>query len=782
DELLVRAPVRVAAQDNVFYFVMPDRFDNGDPTNDDGGVPSADPLVNGLDPTHKGFYHGGDLAGLQSRLPYLDGLGVNAIWLTPQFTNRWVQGDGTPGGTSAGYHGYWQIDYSSIDPHFGTNAEMQSFVAAAHALGIDIYFDIVANHTGDVITYVEGDNPPYIAKADAPYLDATGAPFDDSDFAGTGTFPPLDPAVTFPYTPTFAAGDDTVKFPDFLDDPIYYHNRGNSTFSGENSLYGDFFGLDDLWTEHPVVQDGMIQVFKDMVTDYDIDGFRIDTVKHVNDEFWEAFGPELKAHATSLGKSDFFMFGEVFDFDVQFLSRFSTELPLDATLDFAFQGTARNFAGQGGPTDNVAGFYAAGDYYTDADSNAYSLPLFLGNHDIGRVGLFINQDNPGASDAEQVARSALAHALMFFGRGVPVVYYGDEQGFVGDGGDQDARQDMMPSQVASYNDDDLIGTTATTADANFDDTHPLYQTLSDFAALLDAHPALTRGAQLQRFSEPSAGILAFSRIERTVKVEYLVVLNNSEVAAAAAFGTDSPSTSFTELWPGGGPSVTADASGRVAVEVPGLGFKLYRADAPIATMPLAPVVTMTAPTTGGELLGRSQIGADLSHQGFAEVTFVVSTDGGTTWDHIGTDDNAPYRVFYDVGQYPAGTSLLFKAIADNMSGEISSAKVAAVVGEEEPPTFGGFDYAVIHYNRPAGDYGDHTTGDFNDFWGLHLWGDAIDSSEATDWPNPKPFLGEDEFGRFAWIRRGGADSRLNFIIHQGDAKDTPNDRFFDADA
>ena len=91
------------------------------------------------------------------------------------------------------------------------------------------------------------------------------------------------------------------------------------------------------------------------------------------------------------------------------------------------------------------------------------------------------------------------------------------------------------------------------------------------------------------------------------------------------------------------------------------------------------------------------------------------------------------------------------------------------------------DVAIVHYNRPANNYGDHTTGDFNDFWGLHLWGDAIDASEVTDWPDPKPFEGEDEFGRFAWIERGGSDSQVNFIIHQGDTKDTPNDRFFDAD-
>ncbi|MCP3976215.1 MAG: pullulanase-type alpha-1,6-glucosidase, partial [bacterium] len=781
DDLLVRPVVRELAQDDVFYFVMPDRFDNGDTGNDAGGDLSGDPLVNGLEPTNKGYYHGGDLAGLTARLPYLDGLGVTAVWLTPQFTNRWVQGDGTIGGSSAGYHGYWQIDYSSIDPHFGSNAEMQAFVTAAHALGIDVYFDIVANHTGDVITYVEGDEPPYISKGDSPYLDATAVPFDDADYAGTGTFPTLDADVSFPYTPTFnSVADETVKSPAFLNDPTLYHNRGNTTFVGENSLYGDFVGLDDLFTEHPTVQDGLIQIFKDMVTDYDVDGFRIDTVKHVNDEFWEAFGPELEAHAASLGKADFFMFGEVFDFNPVFLSQFTTELPLDAVLDFPFQGIARNFASQGGPTDNVAALYAADDFYTDADSNAYSLPLFLGNHDIGRVGLFLNQDNSGAADSELLARDELAHALMYFGRGIPVVYYGDEQGFVGDGGDQDARQDMMPSVVGSYNDDDLIGTAATTADDNFDDTHPLYQTLADFGALLTAHPALTQGAQLHRYSDGGAGIYAFSRIERAEQVEYIVALNNSESPDAATFGTDSPATTFTEIWPGTGPAIVADGAGELTVDVPGLGVKLYRADAPLPARSVGIHVSLDSPSEGEEVLGRVAVGASLAEARFAEVTFAVSVDGAP-FEPIGTDDNAPYRVVYDVTGLTAGTPLVFKAIVDDRSGNLSSAKGTAVVGAEEPPVVSGFDYAIVHYNRPAGDYGDHTTGNFDDFWGLHLWGDAIDPDEVTGWPTPKAFEGQDEFGRLAWIRRSGADSQVNFIIHQGDTKDTPNDRLFDAD-
>lgn len=93
-----------------------------------------------------------------------------------------------------------------------------------------------------------------------------------------------------------------------------------------------------------------------------------------------------------------------------------------------------------------------------------------------------------------------------------------------------------------------------------------------------------------------------------------------------------------------------------------------------------------------------------------------------------------------------------------------------------------YPYTIIHYSRAGGDYGDHTSGDFNDYWGLHLWGDGIDPTEATQWTAPKAFLAEDEFGRFAWIRRGDPGSEVNFIIHRGEVKDgTDQDRSFDAD-
>ena len=432
-----------------FYFVMADRFANGDPTNDRGGI-AGDRLAHGFDPTDKGFFHGGDIAGLSRRLDYIDGLGTTAIWLTPSFQNRPVQGSGAA--ASAGYHGYWVTDFTRIDPHFGTNAELTSFIDRAHDRGIKVFFDIITNHTADVIDYAEGAYT-YVDKATEPYRDAAGNAFDDRDHLA-GPFPVMDPATSFPRTPVLhTEADRTVKVPAWLNDPTNYHNRGDSTYAGESSTYGDFGGLDDLFTEQPDVVEGMTDIYKTWV-DFGIDGFRIDTVKHVNLEFWQQFAPAIRAHADAVGNDDFFAFGEVFDGNPSYLSTFTTEGRLDATLDFGFQGAGLDFA-KGLPTTRLRNFYAADDLYTDTDSNAYALPTFLGNHDMGRVGGFLDDTFSGD---ELLRRDELAHALMYLTRGQPVVYYGDEQGFTGDGGDKDARQDMFASAVASYNDDDLIGT------------------------------------------------------------------------------------------------------------------------------------------------------------------------------------------------------------------------------------------------------------------------------------------------------------------------------------
>jgi pullulanase-type alpha-1,6-glucosidase len=804
DEDLVRPALRHPFQDEVLYFAIPDRFNDGDTGNncgDYGGPCVVDDtqenvLTHGYLPADRGYYHGGDIAGLHDQLDYLENLGITAIWVGPVFKNRTVQPDSTNlYGYSSGYHGYWIEDFLEVDPHLGTNAEFEALVDDAHSRGIQVFMDIITNHTADVVQ-LEG-NAGYRNKTDFPYRDVNGDPFDDSEFAYYGqadyTFPEVDES-SFPYVPVVPPGEETTKNPGWLNDPFLYHNRGDSGFAGENSLYGDFFGLDDLWTERKEVVDGMIDIYSFWIEEFGVDGFRIDTTKHVNMEFWQKFGPDILAAAEAQGIDHFFAFGEVFDqqFGPRFLSEFSTTGQLQSTIDFAFQEAARDFASVGGATNNLRDFFAADDYYTDADSNAYAMPTFVGNHDMGRIGYFLQRvDQPAADDAELLARSTLAQALMFFSRGQPVIYYGDEQGFVGDGGDKLARQDMFANAVPEYEDDDLIGTDATTSDDNFDPTHPIYQSLADYAAAYQARQGLRSGAQIHRVSSDGPGVYAFSRIDRDEQVEYVVAFNNAETETAATVPTFYESgVAFDLVVSSGGAAATAatDTNGDLPVTVAALGFVVYAASAPVAPSAAAPGISITTLTDGEavvlavedldghEVMERIEVGADLDADVFAEVTFAVSVDGAA-YTPIGTDDNAPYRVFYDATGLE-GVPLSFKAIVNDLNGHVASATVANVVATvEEPPPPGAASYAIVHYFREDGDYGDHTTGDFTDYWGLHLWGDI---EETIDWTAPKPFLGEDEYGRFAWVKLAPGASNVGFIVHRGDVKDgTDQDRFFD---
>jgi glycosidase len=600
--------------------------------------------------------------------------------VAPPFTNRIVQGNGTIAGSSAGYHGYWQVDYTTIDPHLGTNAELRGLADAAHERGMRIYLDAVANHTGDVISFAE-DSVAYRPKEGWPFRNAAGEPFDDRDYAGSDEFPELDPAISFAYTPVYAAESDaTLKAPAWLNDPIYYHNRGNSTFSGESSLYGDFFGLDDLFTTHPVVVAGMTDVYRSAIESFGVDGFRVDTVKHVNDEFWDVFVPALDAAAAKTGRDDFFIFGEVFSSDPLLRSHYTTSGPFPSVLDFGFSDATVAYVAEGGSAGALADLFEDDDWYTDADSNASSLVKFVGNHDQGRLGGFIRAANSGADDAEQLRRAQLAMDLMFTTRGIPLVYYGDEQGFVGDGGDQGARQDMFPSRVDSYNDDDLIGTDATTADANFDPNHPLYLEISQLAAMRREHAALETGAQLTRLAEDGTGVFVFSRIDRTDRVEYVVAVNNATEGRTVGFMVESPATTFESIHGDAGAPVVSDGDARLEITVPALGSAVYRADQPIPVSVAAPRVAITNPAPDAEVsFERFRIEAELGRNQYVEVTFAVSVDGGD-FEVLGTDDAAPYRVFWNRSHLPAGSRIEVLATVDDLFGHRAVATSAFSLG------------------------------------------------------------------------------------------------------
>jgi pullulanase/glycogen debranching enzyme len=291
-------------------------------------------------------------------------------------------------------------------------------------------------------------------------------------------------------------------------------------------------------------------------------------------------------------------------------------------------------------------------------------------------------------------------------------------------------------------------------------------------------------------------VYAFSRIERLEKIEYLVAFNNAETAGQATIPTFyDQGIQFDLLLVEGGSaqaSLTTDASGELTLDVPPLGFVIYKASGPISESPAAPSIFISNLSNGQEVIlqkdnkdghdvvDRLEVVAELGSDIYAEITFAVSVDSGD-YVPIGADDNPPYRVFYPVHDLPEGSTLSFKAIVDDLSGNLNATKVTGimpVIQEPEPP-LGAADYAIIHYFREDGDYGDHTTGDFNDYWGLHLWGDI---EETIEWTAPKPFLGEDEYGRFAWVKLLPDASNVGFIVHRGNTKDPgpPNDgdRFF----
>ena len=195
-------------RDDVFYFVMPDRFDNGDTSNDMGSK-TIEVSRGGFDPTSTGHYHGGDLKGLTNRLDYLKDMGVSAIWLTPILRNQAVQGD------SAGYHGYWPLDFTEIDPHLGTNEDLKNFIDAAHAKNMKVFFDIITNHTADVIKYQEchgGEKPLFSTSSQLCEYRSLA-----ETKGGNG------------YTPFIPKGHAKLKSPEWLNDPKYYHNQGDST-------------------------------------------------------------------------------------------------------------------------------------------------------------------------------------------------------------------------------------------------------------------------------------------------------------------------------------------------------------------------------------------------------------------------------------------------------------------------------------------------------------------------------------------------------------------------
>jgi hypothetical protein len=243
---------------------------------------------------------------------------------------------------------------------------------------------------------------------------------------------------------------------------------------------------------------------------------------------------------------------------------------------------------------------------------------------------------------------------------------------------------MFASQVGLHNDTyDLIGTDASTADENFDTGHPLYLHIADLADLRDDHPALADGAQIHRYAAGGPGIFAFSRMDPDDRIEYVVAINNADTEQTATFETFQPQRAMLKgVWPQSveGDRLKADVEGRVTVTVPPLSAVVYRANSGLRADGDVPAPVFSAPGAAAIVTGRAEIGVGVPAGAFTQVTFAWRPVGTQEWQLLGTDDNAPYRVFHDVAALPQGTPVGYRAVARDHDGDLGVVCTSAVVG------------------------------------------------------------------------------------------------------
>ena len=585
---------RVGLAKELIYFVFPDRYLNGDSSNDN---------YPGYDPTDTAFFHGGDLKGLtgtcsagDNGLARIKKLGFTAVWVTPLV----VQQRPTPNG--AGYHGYWGVDFLDVDPHLGTKADLLAFSECAKKLELKLILDVVTNHTGDVIQYKDrvAFIPDDLAKA---------------------------------------------KNPSWLNDINNYHNVGDiSNCWGEGlcSQLGDFYGLDDIATEKPVVYNGWADVFGSWIKDYGISGFRVDTARHVDDNFFKNWSPQINAAAQSVGINDFTIFGEVWDVTPINLMNYIRRNKIQTVLDFPFQRSAVEFASGYSDAATIENLFSYDDLYTTATSHASNMVTFLGNHDMGRAGKIIESKriNPAS---ELLPRTLLGHSLMYLTRGIPSVYYGDEVGMTGtgSGSDQLARQDMFSTKVNIWKTEKRIGSSPIGTGNAFDitDKHPIANHLKVLAKLRTANPALANGSMQIRYAKDY--LLAISKKDDAENREYVVAFNNSNKSIKATITTATSKGGWKLLM--GKTSVKAAAE-KITMTVPALSTVVLRANQKIDK---TDVKIGKVSSSLDFLTGYYETKAAITTKDMLKVTFFSRTSSLQPWSSLGTDTNSPYSVYLD---------------------------------------------------------------------------------------------------------------------------------------
>lgn len=487
-------------RDVFVYFLLVDRFDNNQQN-----LPAYDPASapKGRDPEQGKVFQGGNIKGIIRRLDYIRGLGSNAIWLSPVFKNRQEKNDT--------YHGYGIQDFLEVDPRFGTKEDLQELVRQAHKKNMYVILDIIINHTGDNWAY-PGDFPFYFWK------EAHG-PFD------FGFWREVDPVPGFQ--------EDDAVWPEELQRHECYKRRGQirNWSDPAEAINGDFLSLKELDINQPAVLDTLIKVYKYWIAITDVDGFRVDTVKHMESSETAIFCNAVREYAKRIGKQNFFIFGEIVGDDLTIQSyigrnsrvegtneRFpSLDAALDFPLYFILEETIKGFVRPSALRERYEQFKTL---YADHGESGRYFVTFVDNHDqmTRPYRRFMHHNSyPG--------QAVLAIGYLLTSQGVPCIYYGTEQGFDG-GGDNDSyvRECMFGGQWSAFD---------STGRHFFNPEHPIYRGIAKISAIRQEEPALRYGRQYFReisgngsdFGHPLDGkcTLAYSRILDSAEI--LIAMN-----------------------------------------------------------------------------------------------------------------------------------------------------------------------------------------------------------------------------------------------------------------
>lgn len=492
-------------RDQVIYFLLVDRFNNPDIKSEPF---KEEPHEEQRDLEERKKWQGGNLRGVTEKLGYIQNLGATTIWLSPVQKNR-IE--------SNSYHGYAIQNYLDIDPRFGTLQDLRNLIQASHKRGMYVILDIVVNHTGDN-WYYQGYEQGLMCAESPAYRDR---PY---EFGGWRRKKPDGP-VQWP--------DDAV-WPEEFQNERWYKRRGEIRDWTDRTQYlnGDYYTLKELDTSNPAVRKALIDVYRWLIAKTDADGFRVDAVKHVETNFIAIFCSALREYALSIGKKNFFIFGEVLGETSLMESYIGPNTPspsgefflgLDSVLDFPLLHVLPDVIKGFKSPDDLKQRYRKlrGTLSSHGLASKYYV-TFLDSHDQTQRFLY------NSVHIDQV-KQAIGYLLTSLG--IPCIYYGTEQGF--NGGDY---RDEYTKRKDGYSDAFVRecmfggkwGAFKSVGVDCFNQSHEIYEFIRKVAAIRRNEPALRYGRQY--FREVSAdGINFMYPTSHPCSLSYSRILDEDEI-------------------------------------------------------------------------------------------------------------------------------------------------------------------------------------------------------------------------------------------------------------